>query len=44
MKVKCFVDRFKNFEVSSSKIRTIMIESFFKKMGFMNYAINVDPE
>ena len=30
MKVKYFVDRFKNFEVSSSKIRTIMIEFFLK--------------
>ena len=26
MKVKCFVDRFKNFEMASSNIKTIMIE------------------
>ena len=49
MKVKCFVDRFKNFEMSSSNIRNNYDGIFFKKkkkkkkMGQMNYAINVDP-
>ena len=52
MKVKCFVDRFKNFEISSSSIRNNYDRICFKKkkkkkkkkkMGLMNYAINVDP-